>query len=106
MKLHFTSEEDARATVEPVLRAWEIATDLTQARGSMRFELAGSYMVDRMGQKGSVAKGHVKLTMVGAPSVAKSTIYSKYPGPPIEPLPGDCRFAKYFRAILPVHGWR
>src|SRR5437016_5200431 len=46
MKRHFTTEEDALAAVEPVLRAWEIATDLTQARGSLRFELAGSYTID------------------------------------------------------------
>src|SRR5579871_2314961 len=67
MKKHFTTEDDARAAIEPMLRDWETATDLMQAIGAFRFELAGSYVVDRSGQKGSIVTGHVTLTVVAAP---------------------------------------
>jgi hypothetical protein len=36
---HFPDEDEARRAVEPYLRAWEVAADIRQNPGTIRFKL-------------------------------------------------------------------
>src|SRR5947207_2175669 len=47
MKTHFSNVEAARAVVEPILRAWELQSDVAGRPGEMRFRLAGADVEDR-----------------------------------------------------------
>ena len=47
MKVHFSTAHDARAVVDPVLRAWEAEADLRGNRGALRFKFAMANIVDR-----------------------------------------------------------
>lgn len=44
---HFASEDEARAVIEPYLRAWEIEADLAQGLGTIRFKFDRADIVDR-----------------------------------------------------------
>jgi len=44
---HFANEEDARAAIEPFLRAWEIDADLRLGVGAIRFTSTRSEILDR-----------------------------------------------------------
>lgn len=47
MKIHFPTQEAARAVVEPVLRAWEADADLRWKQGELRFMFDGAKIIDR-----------------------------------------------------------
>jgi len=47
MKEHHATEETAKACVHGYIRAWEIATDLTHGRGSLRFKFERADIIDR-----------------------------------------------------------
>src|SRR5690349_171197 len=46
MTEHFVSSAEARAVVEPFLRAWEFTDDLTERNG-LRFTFAAASVIDR-----------------------------------------------------------
>ncbi len=45
-KGHFANEQEARLTVEPYLRSWEIATGLRDGPGAIRFVYEGAEVID------------------------------------------------------------
>jgi len=81
MKGHFSSPEDARSVVEPVLRAWEVATDLQRSRGELRFSFVAADIIDERG---------IVVGPASAPSGASArmdplpVIRTKYPAAPSE----------------------
>src|SRR5687768_11460424 len=44
---HFADGTQARAVIDPFLRAWELYSDLTRRIGAIRFEYKGVKKVDR-----------------------------------------------------------
>jgi hypothetical protein len=93
MKGHFASPENARAVVEPVLRAWEVATDLQRSRGELRFSFVGADIIDEHG---------VVVCPVSAPSGTSARMdplpitRTEYPEPPS----GSFRLNAEARTIL------
>jgi hypothetical protein len=81
MKGHFSSPEDARSVVEPVLRAWEVATDLQRSRGELRFSFVAADIIDERG---------IVVGPASAPSGTSArmdplpVIRTEYPAPPSE----------------------
>lgn len=47
MKTHYSKAQEARAVIDPVLRAWEVATDLQRSRGELRFDFEAPDIIDR-----------------------------------------------------------
>jgi hypothetical protein len=84
MKKHFASGEDARAAVEPALRAWEVDADLRRNRGDLRFKFERAEVIDRSPQQPGELRGIVHG--VGAVSatgtLSTHVINSTYPEPP------------------------
>ena len=44
---HFADQDEAIAAVDPFLRAWEVATDLDQGLGTIRFKFERASIIDR-----------------------------------------------------------
>ena len=44
---HYSSEADARAAIEPYLRAWEMAADLSGHSAELQFQFETADIVDR-----------------------------------------------------------
>lgn len=87
MKNHIASPEEARAIVEPVLRAWEVDADLRGNRGELRFEFDAADIIDRSPCPPGVVRGHAHvlsgvaaISAVGTVSVHVGRVI--YPGPP------------------------
>lgn len=64
MKVHFSTTEEARAAVEPVLRAWEVEADLRVGIRALRFDLESADVVNRTLGPAGVARGHAHVTGV------------------------------------------
>jgi hypothetical protein len=88
MKIHFAAEMEARAVVEPVLRAWERATDLSLGTGKLRFQFESAEVINRTpmppgrGNIYTLVKGVGALTAIG--TVSTHVTLQKYPEPPGE----------------------
>lgn len=88
MKIHFAAEVEARAVVEPVLRAWELDADLRQGIGKLRFEFESAEVIDRTpmppgrGNMYATLKGVGALTATG--TVSTHVTLRAYPDPPGE----------------------
>jgi hypothetical protein len=78
--------EEARAVVEPVLRAWEVDADLRWNRGELRFEFDGADIIDRSPLPPGVIRGHAHALGVAAISgvgtVSVHVTRAHYPEPP------------------------
>jgi hypothetical protein len=84
MKTHFSTAEDARTVVEPILRAWETDADLRLTRGELRFKFDGAEIIDRSPTPSGVVRA--MAIGVGAAS-ATGTVFvhvtrGQYPDPP------------------------
>ena len=82
---HFATEDEARRAIEPFLRAWEVATDLADNPGTVRFKFIRAEIIDRSpppaGPPQTVqATGVGTTVMLGAPTVRIAC--HKYPQPP------------------------
>jgi hypothetical protein len=87
MKTHFATAEGARAVVEPILRAWEVDTDLRWSQGDLRFTFDGAEIIDRSPAPPGVIHGHAQLIAgVGAFSATGTVSFHvsrrNYPEPP------------------------
>ncbi len=87
MKSHLSTAEEARAVVEPVLRAWEVDADLRWNRGELRFEFDGVDIVDRSPVPLGVIRGHAHVLLGVAALSAVGTVSvhvtrTRYPEPP------------------------
>lgn len=87
LKSHFSTQEEARAVVAPILRAWEVDGDLRWNRGELRFDFEGADIIDRSPLPPGVVRGHgiallgmASLAAVGTVSVHVTR--ARYPGPP------------------------
>jgi hypothetical protein len=82
---HYPTEADARAAVEPILRAWEIRTALEFGPGRFGFKFARSEIVDRQASAGAhvLMAGAGRLTATGM-VVRLRVGRSKYPDPPTD----------------------
>lgn len=87
MKVHFATEAEARAAIEPILRAWEADADLQWNRGELRFEFERADVVDRS----PVLPGENRAMVCFASAadaiclVGKVTVHvgrARYPEPP------------------------
>jgi hypothetical protein len=84
---HFDTEDEARRVVEPFLRAWEIAADLAQNPGTLRFKFVSAEVIDRdpapAGAPQTAEAKALKLMLtLGQPTVHITC--RKYPQPPID----------------------
>ncbi len=59
MKAHYSNSEQARSDIEPILRSWEVASDIKVNRGSLRFKYKTSNVVDRSPAIPGQIKGHI-----------------------------------------------
>jgi hypothetical protein len=87
MKSHISRAEEARAVVEPVLRAWEVDADLRWNRGELRFEFDAADIVDRTPLPPGVVRGHAHVLLGVAAISAVGTVSvhvtrAHYPEPP------------------------
>jgi hypothetical protein len=87
MKGHISTAEEARAVVEPVLRAWEVDADLRWNRGELRFEFDAADIVDRSPRLPGVVRGHADVLLGVAAVSAVGTVSvhvtrAHYPDPP------------------------
>ena len=87
MKGHVATAEEARSVVEPVLRAWEVDSDLRWNRGQFRFEFDGADIIDRSPIPPGVVRGHASvLAGVGSISAVGTVSFhvtrAHYPEPP------------------------
>jgi len=87
MKSHISTAEDARAVVEPVLRAWEVDADLRWNRGELRFEFDAADIVDRSPRLRGIIHGHAHVLLGVAAISAVGTVSvhvtrAHYPEPP------------------------
>jgi hypothetical protein len=87
MTSHFPTAEEARAVVDPVLRAWEVDADLRWNRGELRFEFDGADIIDRSPIPPGVIRGHAHMVLGVAAISAIGTVSvhvtrTHYPEPP------------------------
>ena len=87
MKTHVSTAEEARALVEPVLRAWEVDADLRWNRGELRFEFDGADIIDRSPPPPGVVRGyaHMFLGVTAVSAVGTVSVHvsrAAYPEPP------------------------
>ncbi len=87
MKTHVSTGEEARAFVEPVLKAWEADADLRWNRGELRFEFDGTEIIDRSPPAPGVIRGsaHVLLGVLALSAVGTVSVHvsrTAYPEPP------------------------
>ena len=47
MKKHFARPDEAQRAIEPILRAWEVGSDIRSNRGAIRFEYETANVIDR-----------------------------------------------------------
>jgi hypothetical protein len=83
---HYSSGNEARAVLEPFLRAWEVDSDLTRNIGSIRFKFLSVHKVDRsppVPDSGlvSIAVGAAEVIAVGEVASVHIT-QNTYPPPP------------------------
>src|SRR4051794_29305763 len=62
MKDHHASEQSARATVEPFLRAWELSSALSSASDEFKFVFERAHIIDRNPGTGTALYPHVLVT--------------------------------------------
>jgi hypothetical protein len=82
---HFAAESEARAAVEPFLRAWELEADLNRNLGTVRFRFQRGDVVDRDPPKPGEnvmieARGSAMVVLTGH-ATAHLTM-NRYPNPP------------------------
>jgi hypothetical protein len=87
MKTHISTAEEARAVVEPVLRAWEVDADLRWNLGELRFEFDGADIIDRSPLPPGVIRGHAHVllgvaALSGVGTVSVHVSRPNYPEPP------------------------
>lgn len=84
-KEHFAGANEARAALEPFLRAWEISTDLNANFGMVRFKFDRVGLVDRAppppGGSIVVTAEGASMVMIGSSAVVHLTC-REYPKPP------------------------
>lgn len=86
MQIHFSTADEARAVVGPVLRAWEADSDLRRTRGELRFNFDGATIIDRSSPPGAIRGqlnallGEVALSAAG--TVSFHVTQKRYPEPP------------------------
>lgn len=86
MKAHFGSVDEARRSVEPTIRAWEVDADLRLGRSGLRFTFDNADVVDRTPQRLGVVNAYIfigagALTATGT-SVSVQVSRPTYPSPP------------------------
>jgi hypothetical protein len=84
--VHFATEEEARAGIEPFLRSWEIDADLRFDLGTIRFVFDRAELIDRNPPPpGShvLMAGTARMTITGHPATLTIT-RSTYPPPPTQ----------------------
>jgi hypothetical protein len=84
-KEHFTSEAEARAVVDPFLRAWEVRAALESGRPEFRFSFSGSVTMNRAPPAGTRALA-VSDTASVSDSMHAHVTRSTYPAPPKAPF--------------------
>lgn len=86
MKAHYSKVEDARAVIEPLLRAWEVDADMRRNRGELRFVFDGADITDRTPPPPGVVRGHAYIVSHAAVTATGTAIVSvtlnSYPDPP------------------------
>ena len=87
IKIHVSTSEEARAVVEPVLRAWEVDADLRWNRAELRFEFDGADIIDRSPRPPGVLRGYAHMLSGVAAISAVGTVSvhvtrAHYPDPP------------------------
>jgi hypothetical protein len=85
---HFPSGAEARAVIDPFLRAWELDSDLTRNIGSIRFKFLSVRKVDRdppapgTGELSAAFEGTGVLAIGG--NVSVHITQNTYPAPPTD----------------------
>ncbi len=87
MKIHFAAEAEARAVVEPVLRAWELAADLRLGIRKLRFQFEKAEVIDRTPMPPGRGNIYAHLKVVSALTASLGTVSTHvtlqaYPEPP------------------------
>ena len=86
MNEHYATEAEAKKCVEPLLRAWEIETNLRLGRGMIRFEFQRSEIIDRNPPPpGEPRVISASVAFVGEATVSARghAVHTQYPPPPM-----------------------
>jgi hypothetical protein len=83
---HYSSGTEARAVIDPFLRAWELDADLTRNIGSIRFKYLSVHKIDRNPPSPTPGSMSVALETAGlvvtGDAVSLHITQSTYPSPP------------------------
>jgi len=87
LKTHFSTEGEARTAIEPILRAWELETDVRGCIGELRFEFVRAEIVDRNPPPPGpshyvLVTGVESITVSGSANVSMHVAKNRYPSPP------------------------
>jgi hypothetical protein len=86
MKTHFSTVPDACAAVDPILRAWEVDSDLRHNRGALRFKFSGADIIERSPCPPGVVRGNAYITLPGLTVSGQLSVLpttsARYPEPP------------------------
>jgi hypothetical protein len=84
MRQHFSTADEAKAVVEPYIRAWHVLIGLEQDPGDLRLVYDRADIIDRSPdpRDESVVKAQVLLSAVGGTSAAVHVARSRYPSFP------------------------
>src|SRR5205823_1576310 len=88
LKVHVATLEEARALVDPILRDWEMETELARCPRELRFIYENAEIIDRTPAIPGVIRGHVMVTAQDAVLVSTGNVTchitrGKYPDPPV-----------------------
>ena len=87
MKIHTSAEAEARAAVEPLIRSWEVASDLKGNRGAFRLKYERPEIIDRRPLEPGENRAYIHVGL-GALSIAGTAVVhaslNSYPDPPGE----------------------
>jgi hypothetical protein len=86
MKDHYSKENDARAVVEPFLRAWELDDGLKLGRPSLTFRFAKAVLKDRAPTPGNetVVPVAIHATVSMSADAFLQAVLRTYPAPPTQ----------------------
>jgi hypothetical protein len=86
MKVHFSEVKAARKAVEPILRAWETASDLRYNRGQLRFKFNSPEVIDRSPKPAGTVTAFAVISVGSGITLTSSATFhlasQRYPDPP------------------------
>ena len=86
MKISFAAEDQARAVIEQVLRAWDVNAELRLGMGGLRFQFKSAEVIDRTPATPGIHHASARLRGSAGTLSASATVVpvlrQEYPAPP------------------------